>query len=107
MSGIRGIVAREGAWLSDRLRGSADHDKLSGSVFHQFSSYCGFRVMESDGSPAGPSTSCTSPSLTDLKGIEKDSLRELLRDEPARKTGRGSRGAQEEMRQEVSTIIAH
>ena len=44
--------------------------------------------MASDGSPAGPSTSGTSSSLTDLKGIVKDSLRELLRDEPARKTGR-------------------
>ena len=52
--------------------------------------------MASDGSPAGPSTSGTSPSLTDLKGIVKDSLRELLRDEPAlfaRKTGHGPPGS--------------
>ena len=52
--------------------------------------------MASDGTPAVPSTSGTSPSLTDLKGIVKDSLRELLRDEPslfARKTGRGSPGS--------------
>ena len=49
--------------------------------------------MASDGSPAGPSTSGTSPSLTDLKGIV---MRELLRDEPAlfaRKTGRGPPGS--------------
>ena len=39
-------------------------------------------VMASDGSSAGASTSGTSPSLTDLKGIVKESLRELLHDEP-------------------------
>ena len=63
--------------------------------------------MASDGSPACPTTSGTSPSLTDLKGIVKDSLRELLRDELAARQDTGPRGAQEEMLQEVSTIMAH
>ena len=40
--------------------------------------------MASDGSSAGPSASGESPrSLTDLKGIVKESLRELLHEEPA------------------------
>ena len=51
--------------------------------------------MASEGSPEGPSKGGTSPSPTDLKAIVKDSLRELLRDEPAlfaRKSERGPTG---------------
>ena len=51
--------------------------------------------MASEGSPEGPSKGGTSPSPTDLKVIVNDSLRELLRDEPAlfaRKSERGPTG---------------
>ena len=51
--------------------------------------------MASEGSPEGPSNGGTSPSPTDLKAIVKNSLRELLRDEPAlfaRKSERGPTG---------------
>ena len=48
--------------------------------------------MASEGSPEGPSKGGTSPSPTDLKAIVKDSLRELLRDEPALFARRSERG---------------
>ena len=51
--------------------------------------------MAFEGSPEIPSKGGTSPSPTDLKAIVKDSLRELLRDEPAlfaRKSERGPTG---------------
>ena len=88
--GVLGIEAREVTGLSShRPRGFADrgHQRLRIVDF-----LLGYRVMASEGSLEGPSKGGTSPSPTDLKAIVKDSLRELLRDEPALFARRSERG---------------
>ena len=72
------LLARENSYArTSNVRGQAE--RLA--VIDRFS-LCFFLSTMADGS-AGPDGMSSSPSVTDLKDLIKDSLRELLQDEPA------------------------
>ena len=96
------LLARESSYArTSNVRGQAE--RLA--VIDRFS-LCFFLSTMADGS-AGPDGMSSSPSVTDLKDLIKDSLRELLQDEPAlfSQASRGSRVASTESHMEVSFAV--